>query len=463
VALSDRVRSLLGVSEYEGRNRVPGPSIDSPLVEAIRSALGGHLTPPPTTKLEWFLEEVDYASLDADQGDFTKAAQLVRAFKRDPVIRGLLATKSGGVVKLPKLWRGNEQVVDSLVGVDGKHPVFDLMCPPGELKRMADDADILGFSVAELLPIEGRPYPRLERKDPEWVYYRWSDNTWCLKSNAGLIPIEPGNGQWVLHLAGSALCPWQDGTWHALGRSWVRKYSCQHLKDNWCFTLANPARVAVSPKGAGKDQRLTWFQQIAAWGINNVFQATEGWDVKILESNGRGYEGFDSTIKECNEDFMIALAGQIVSTTGGSGFAADDLTNSIRYDLIRDTAIPLAHTISTQVLYPYTWNLYPDAIEESPFFEYEVRRPTDLAAEAAIFTALGSGLPLLQQAADAAHLNIDVGRLLKRFGIDTSLKTPEQIAEYERRLAAAKPEERKATEAVVYTLTKALRELKEAA
>lgn len=451
----------MSVSAFSGRNPIPGVKIDSKLVETLREAWGGNLVSPPITKLEWFLEEVDEASKLADSGDLTRAAQLKRAMVRDPIISGLLATKSGGIVRLPKKWTGSQRVIDSLTSKDGGIPRFDLLCPPQELKAMADDADLLGVALGELIPVPGREYPVLERKDPEYLFYRWQTNTWHMRSNAGLIDIEPGNGRWVLHFQGPRLAPWQQAKWHALGRSWVAKDSMQHLKRNWAFKLANAARVAVAPRAASGANRLNWFRQVAAWGVNTVFSVAEGWDVKLIESNGRGWEGFDTSIKEANEDFMIAIAGQLVSVTGGTGFSSEDLYASVRWDLIRDVAVPLGYTLSTQVLPAYTFDLFPEEFEDSPAVEFEVRKPADLTAEASIYTALGAGLQALQEVALASNLSIDVSEFFRRFDIPTTPLAPEQAQKLLERISSASGNNDNGaarSAAILYTLGKAMAE-----
>jgi hypothetical protein len=384
--------------------------------------LGGNLQTLSATRLEWMLEDVDNASQAADWGDLEPAAQLCRAMRRDPIISGLQTTKNGGVMRLPKIWSGPEEVVNALELPNGAQKTFDLLCPPQELKQMADDADFLCVSLGEIVPVQGRPYGVLERKDPKDLFYLWPFGCWILRTSGGVVPITPGDGTWVLHLSGPRVAPWQYGKWHSAGRTWVRKDSNQALKDNWAFHLANAARVAVSPQGASENLRSNWFQQVAMWGINSVFSVTPGYDVKMIESNGRGWEGFDSSVKECNEAFMIQFAGQLVSVTGGTGFSSEDLYASIRYDLIEDTAVPLAHTISTQVLPWFTHWMFPDIVDESPGYRYDVRRPTDLSAEASIYTAIGSGMTQLQEAANRAGLDVDVAKVFSHFGLDVTRK-----------------------------------------
>jgi len=422
VSFVSRAAQLVGKSVYEGFVSPPGFRADSTIVETVRKLFGGNLQTLASTRLEWVLEDVDIASQAADWGDLEPAAQLCRAMRRDAVISGLQTTKNGGILRLPRIWTGSERVIDELEKAESGIRTFDLLCPPSELKQLADDADFLNVAVGELVPVQGRAYSVLERKDPKDLFYLWPFNCWILRTAAGIVPITPNDGRWVLHLSGPRVTPWQFGKWHPAARVWVRKESNQALKDNWAFKLANAARVAMAPQASTEKGRQNWFQQVADWGINTVFSAIPGYEVKLIESNGRGWEGFDSSIKECNEAFMIQFAGQLVSVTGGTGFSSEDLYASVRYDLIEDTAVPLAHTISTQIIPWFTEWMFPDEAEESPGFKYDVRRPTDLSAEASIYTALGSGVQQLEEAATKKGLDLNVAKIFAHFGLDVTRK-----------------------------------------
>ena len=421
MSLVDAVARYVGKSVYEGHAPRIGSHIRSAAVERIREILGGNINPPPYTQLEWYLEQVDEARNLADLGDLSRAGQLLRALRGDSLVSGLLRTKAGGCIRLPKRWRGDEELIADLTGAElGSISNFDLLCPPSELQAMAEDADFLRVALGELVPVQGRDFPVLRRRDPEFCFYNWSQGSWFYRSNASLLQIDPGDGNWVLHISGPASAPWQHGSWLALGRTWCRKDAAQHLKSNWEFTLANPARVASCPAGSTQPQRLSFFQQLMGWGVNSVFGLPPGYQAALLESKGEGWQGFDSSIKSYNEEIMIALAGQLVSITGGTGFSSEDLYASVRFDLIRDTAVPLAHTINTQILPAYVYLRHgEEALDRCPSFEFEVKRPDDLKAEAAVYTALGQGLKQIVDVAERQGLDVNVAAILRKFGIDT--------------------------------------------
>ena len=218
----ETVAALLGVSAYAAP--ASGlPSLDDDRVERLREALGGQLSPLPTTRTRWFLSDLESAQAAADAGDLSAAAQLYRAMRRDAAYAGLLATRTGGLVRLPRRFYGRPEIVEALQKRNGTRSVFDDMFPPSELRLLADDGVNLGVGVAELLPVEGRDFPVLVRLDPEFLRYRWAENRWYYNSIAGALPITPGDGRWVLHTPGGRVAPWQSGIWHACANAFIDK------------------------------------------------------------------------------------------------------------------------------------------------------------------------------------------------------------------------------------------------
>lgn len=417
--LGQRMRALLGVSAYTAPPAQASLDLDSDSVEQIRRAMGGQLATLPTTQTRWYLNDLETAERLADNGDLSMAARLMRSARKDGTLAGVLSTRTGGLVRLPKRFRGAPEIVSRLeLGHQFVRSVFDEMLPPTELALLAADGLLLGVGVGELVPVEGRDYPVLVRLDPEFLRYRWVENRWYYNSVAGQIPITPGDGRWVLHTPGGRQAPWSNGLWRAVGRAYIRKEHAILHKDNWEAKLANPARVAIMPNGGSEPQKDSWFRAVMSWGVNTVFGAPPGYDVKLVESNGRGWESFDKTIEAQNTEMVIAVAGQTVTTDGGAGFQNSDIHKSIRADLIKDTADGLAYTLNTQALPAFIadhWGL--DALNEPAVVEWDVTPPKDRNSEALSLQTTATAITLLTEALAAHGRTLDVAQLCARFAV----------------------------------------------
>lgn len=417
-AFRERAAALLGISAYTRPGNQNEPSLDDESVKRIREAQGGNLQPVPTTRLRWYLADLERAQAQADMGNLTLAAQLYRAMRRDGTLAGLLGTRTSGLVRLPKRFYGRAEIAQVLRARNGTRSVFDDMFPPSELALLAADGIVLGVGVAELVPVPGRDFPVMIRLDPQYLQYRWSESRWYYLSIAGAIPITPGDGRWILHLPGGRMAPWNSGLWPALGRSFINKEHAMLHRSNFSAKLANPARAAVSPVGATEVERKGMLQRLIAWGVNTVFELPVGWDVKIIESNGRGYEVFDSEILSSDTEFMICLNGQVVTTTGGTGFSNQDIHKSVRSDLIEDTGEGLAYTLNTQGLPPFIvsrWGI--EALNDSTIVEWDTSTPKDLATQAASLTAAAGAITALDKALAPHDRRLDVDEITVRFDV----------------------------------------------
>lgn len=418
--IATALAALLGISAYQAP-RAALPSLGDSQVDEARERFGGQLAPLPTTRTRWYLADLEEAEHAADRGQLGLAAQLMRAAMRDGIVSGSMSTRTGGLVRLPKKFRGKPEYVEAIEsGVEEARSIFDEMLPPSELEKLAADGVVLGVGVGEFQDVVGRDYPVFVRLSPEFLIYIWSENRWYYKSIAGMLPITPGDGRWVLHTPGGRNAPWQWGLWRAVGRAYIRKdHAGLHL-DNWLAKLANPARVAVAPIGATEEQRDGFFRRVMAWGINTVFSLTPGWDVRLVESNGRGHEAFENTAKAQNEEIIIAICGQTVTTDGGTGFANADVHKSIRADLIKATADSLAHTVNTQCLPQWLISRFgEEALYTGLVVEWDVTPPKDKASEATAISMLGQAIQSLDTALQSRSIRVDVAALLARAGIPT--------------------------------------------
>lgn len=414
-----RIAALLGISAYAALTPVMGNELNSPAVKATRARYGGALSPLPFTQTRWLHSDLESAELSADMGDLSQAARIMRSARKDGTVAGVLKARTGGLMRLPKKFRGDADMVAALeAGHESVRSVFDEMFPPTELANFEADGILLGVAIGELVEVEGRDFPVFVRLEPEFLRYRWHENRWYYVSIAGLIPITPGDGRWVLHTPGGRIAPWQNGLWRAVARAWLDKEHALLMKSNWEGKLANPARVAIAPQGASEIQKESWFRRVMAWGVNSVFGLTPGYDVKLLESNGRGYECFLKTIEASSKDIVIALTGSTVLVDGGTGFANADVHAAIRADLIKEDADQLAYTINTQGIPQWVIDRWgEEALERSALVEWDVTPPADRAAQATALTQAATAFTALQTALKPEGLAVDVTAFAHQFGL----------------------------------------------
>lgn len=413
--------ALLGISAYQQAPLSAGQSLDSARTEKLREQFGGQLAPLPLTQTRWYLRDLETAIHMADAGDLSSAARLYRAFRRDGTLAGLLSTRTSGLVRLPKVFRGDSEIKEALERRDGAtaRSVFEDMFPSSELALLAADGISLGVGVGELMPVEGRDFPVLVRLDPEFLRYRWNENRWYYTSIVGLIPITPGDGRWVLHVPGGRMAPWQNGLWSALGQSWIAKQHAIMHRANYSAKLANPARVAIPPAAATEEQRIAFLNDVIGWSTNSAFELPPGWDIKLIESKGEGFKVFQEEISTSDQEIMIALAGQVVTTTGGTGFANADIHKSIRADLIKETADALAYTINTQGIPQFIlqrWSL-ERLLAGGAIVEWDVTPPKDVKQEADSLKAFGEALLSITAALQPFGRAINIGSICSKYGV----------------------------------------------
>lgn len=428
--LKNAAAALMGYSGYESPGY--GPRLDDKTVETIQKSLGGNLQPLPTTKLRWYLEDLEAAQASADNGFMQPASLLCTAMRRDGVMKGLLNSRTKGLVRLPKRFYGDSAIAGELRSKNTSRSVFDEMFPPGELELLDADGIQLGIGVAYMQPVEGRAFPTMVRLNPEFLQYRWNENRWYFNSIAGALPIEPGNGRWILHVPGGRLTPWQAGLWPALGRAFINKEHAIMYRANYCAKLANPARLAYAPQGATEAQRTGFLRKLIAWGVNTCFELPPGWDAKLLESNGRGFEVFQKQIDTSDLEYMVQLAGQIVTTTGGMGFSNADVPAAIRQDLIQGDGEGLSYTINTQGIPSYIVLMHgEEALNRPCIVEWDTGTPTDKEKETRVLGQAADAIGRLTTALNPYGYSVDPQEIGVRFGIpmlEGAVETPETAA-----------------------------------
>lgn len=429
-ALRGVVEALLGVATFEPP-RSPGPELGDEQVNATRESLGGRLEPIPQVRLRWYPPDIERAQRLASVGDLTLVGQLNESMKGDGVVRGLLDARTS-VVNFPRRFYGSKPVADVLNAKNGSdRDVYDEMIPSSEARLMCADEIVCGVAVGEMVPVRGRNFPVLVRRYVQNLTYIWSRNQWYYRSVAGMIPITPGvpsaeGNWWVLHIGGGRLSPWNSGLWTPCGRAYINKTQSVFARQSYEMKHSHPARVASASLGATEAQRKDLLRKMIRWALNAAFVLPVGYELKLVESNGKGIEIYEQSIRHYNEEIATALCGSAVMLQGTAGFSNMDVFRVVQSDLIRTTSSAWDHTVNTQILPAFIaqrWGVA--ALQNATSVETDVAAPKDRKVEADTIVSLANGLKGLVEAITAAQVAagtpnpvaLNVVEILQRFGV----------------------------------------------
>jgi hypothetical protein len=143
-----------------------------------------------------------------------------------------------------------------------------------------------------------------------------------------------------------------------------------------------------------------------------------GYDVKLIESNGKGHEVFHAIIEHSNIEFMIGFVGQVVTQTGGVGFSNSDTFEKMLYNRIESDGIALSDTISTQGIEPIVWRYLGSAYRRpATRVVWDTRPPADMTAAANTFVAAASAIKQLRDVMATEGIPLDTRALLAEFNV----------------------------------------------
>lgn len=406
------------------------PAISNEANEKVKKFF--NFTPISYSITRWDLTDIEKAIHQSDGGNIQLAAQLCDAIKRDGIADGVLSTRTDGLVRLPLRWNsGNQTLIDIWNGKEKTKGIFSQKIPTAELVKILADGILLGVGLGQMVPVEktdtnsSNKYVDsvLQRIDPSFIQFDLNTNKIYYNAIGGRVEITPGDGTWVLYTPGGINTPWKSGKWRSLARPFIVKEHAFYNRQNYSAKFANPARVAYSPNTSTQRQRDGMLENMIQWGQNPSFVLPENWEIKLLESAGKGFEIFQNQIDNADREIMVSLTGQIVTTMGTTGFSNGSIHQAIRQDLIQASAESLAECINTQIIIPWVNFYFAELLSASPEFYWDTTPPTDLAAEADTLTKVGQAVVGVNQAVAPYNKELDLEELEKQFNLKLKTKT----------------------------------------
>lgn len=374
----------------------------------------------------WTPEKIEQALSAADSGSYRRLADLCETMFPDDRVRGVLSTRTDGLMGLP---------VDFVRGTDDARNVLGMQedGAKGEWWAMHDESEaakllrwglFLGVGLAQRIEqprLVGNPHRyKLRTWSPRWLTYYYqpvNGSHWhVLTQDRGLVPIVAGDGEWILFMPYGERRPHAEALWRAIYFPWLLKRFSLEDRANYSEVLGSPIRSATTGPGATEKQRNKLVSQLRTLGKNAAIVLPDGWEMKLIEATGRSYEIYESSVKWADEAITIAIAGQLVTTEGTTGFGDGNVHENIKADFIRFDGERLSTCLYEQSLKP--WALYNYGTESAaPSPEWETKRPTDQKDEADGLSKLGDAITKLDTALAPHGYKVDVAKLVETFDI----------------------------------------------
>lgn len=374
----------------------------------------------------WGVDQVCSALAAHMMGVFERSGQLCDSILGDDRVMATLGSRRAGLF-------GREIRFRPADDSDAAREVFDAwvehwpqFAGDSSLGIMSDYEVLMGFSDAQLVWDTTKLWkPYMRHWHPRFEYWNWDVRKLIALSQDGQVPIIPGNGKWVHHSRfGMDRC-WIRGAIRAvaepyLGRHWARRDLLR-----WSEKHGLPTMLAETPMSADPGERAQFVQQVANLGSESTILLGKGvdkdnsYDLRILEAEVLGWEGFIGAIAHCDMAIVLSLLFQNLTTevTGGS-FAATSAHMDIRDSGIQDDNAAWRSTLHDQVARPFAFLNYGDP-DLAPWTEWDVASRSQYSENAKGIQLVGQAIEVLRRGGVKFKDPDDVRAWIsKSFGLD---------------------------------------------
>jgi len=379
----------------------------------------------------WTPDLVGMAGAAADVGNLRPLADLVDAMFADDRVDGVLQSLTFGTLGLPLKFAGGDAELAELLkgktplGLDGE---WNAMHPEPELTQFYNWGIMLGAGLAQrkALPrLYGQPQRyRLKCWHPRFLSYDHagaSGSHWRVQTRQGMRRVVPG-GEFILFLPFGESRPWNQGKWRRCAFPWLIKHFAAEDRANQGEMVGSPVLVGKSKQGGTERNRQRFLAELRLLARNGRIVLPEGWDLEMLESDGKMSEIFESSIEWGNAAITISIASQTTTTEGSPGFDSGKPQEQILASVTRYYAKAFAQCLHENSTRPWAAINTGDA-DNAPCGYWVTDRANSQAAQATIHETMGRAISELDSSLAPHGIMVDAKTIADNFGIAT-IKRP---------------------------------------
>lgn len=376
----------------------PGDPLSIPSAKATAKVYQRDI-PLVVVQNTWAVDQARAALASHMIGIFERSAQLCDSILGDDRVMATLGSRRAGLFGRDIRFRpANDSAAakEVLQAWEAHWPQFS---GDSSLGIMSDYEVIMGFADAQLVwDTTGlwKPYMRLWH--PRYEYWNWSVRKLIALSQDGQIPIIPGNGKWVHHSRFGIERCWIRGAIRAVAEPFLARHWARRDWARWSEKHGLPIVLAETPMSADPGERSQFVQQVANIGNETTVLIGKGvdkdnsYDLRMIEAETLGWEGFGGLIDHCDMAIVLALLFQNLTTeVKGGSFAATSAHMDIRDSGIQDDNAAWRSTLHDQVARPFALFNFGDP-DLAPWTEWDVASRSQYQSNAAQFKEFGNAI-----------------------------------------------------------------------
>jgi phage gp29-like protein len=392
--------------------------------------------PIVTIATGWTPGLIRSAFADLVAGIFDPVSQLIDSMTGDSRVQAGLASRVGGLLGRPVDFQLPRKYADSAEAKECREAFADAwptMAAESMLSELQTWAVLLGHGHAQILwDTAGEyaiPHPRIWH--PRYTYYDWTFRKLIAVTQDGQVPIEGGDGHWILHAPHGEYRGWMRGGVRAIAPWWLSRNYALRDASRWSEKNGLPLIKAKHPASADRLMVETFRSSLAGLGGETCIDlpqnipegagASGSFDVEYLEAGGVGFEGFFKLVDACDREITLTLLAQTLTSSvgpeGRGSYAAARVHADVRQALVEADARALTATIYRQLARPFAAMNFGNA-DLAPRVIWNVKPYEDDRTAVETFAAFAQAIVSLKNAGLEYQDAGDIARLAKSFGID---------------------------------------------
>lgn len=416
--------------------------------------------PIVTINTGWTPESIRGAFIDLVTGIFDPVSQLIDSMVGgDSRVDSGLTSRVGGLLGRPVDFLVPKKYADSSAAQECREAFVDAwptMAAESMMSELQRWAIMLGHGHAQILwDTTGEyaiPHPRVWH--PRYTYYNWQFRRIIAVTQDGQIPIEGGNGHWILHAPHGEYRGWMRGAVRAIAPWWLSRNYALRDASRWSEANGLPLVKLLHPASADRAMVEMFRASMANRGgetcvdlPQNVPEgsgANGNFDIEYLEASGKGFDGFFQLIAACDQEITLTLLAQTLTSSvgpeGRGSYAAARVHADVRQALVEADARALERTIYLQLARPFALINFGNA-DLAPMVKWDVSPYEDAATQADTLLKYTQALVNMKNAGLVIDPP-DVMRLARLFGLDVGkVRIAQQAVEpTKNRIAAPSPD-----------------------